>query len=149
MFLSWQQGNFYRDMSRGVKNMGMYTQLVLHINLKEDTPEDVINILKYMMGEIETEHTDSHDLFDCEKWDWFLRSDSYYFSGFTKSEMRFDDISNCWKVNIHCNVKNYNHEIQKFWNWIKPHVDTDDLCGYYRYEENWEPTLLYGSERFY
>lgn len=33
--------------------MGMYTELILGVSLKEDTPNDVIEALKYMIGEVD------------------------------------------------------------------------------------------------
>lgn len=33
--------------------MGMYTELVLGFELKPDTPEPIIKILKFMVGDIE------------------------------------------------------------------------------------------------
>lgn len=134
--------------------MGMYTELVVAFEMYGDTPTDVIKILQYMMGDIpESEIRDielpDHPLFQTARWRFMLRCDSAYFSGKTHSELSYEFGS--WIVNIRCNFKNYDDEIDKFIDWITPYIDridpeTDDgkmFIGYHRYEECSEPTLIY------
>lgn len=129
--------------------MGMYTELVCAFELKKGTPIQVNETLKYMLDysgdDIETP---DHELFETSRWEFMLRSDSYYFTGTTDSSMRKDDITNAYIVNVRCNLKNYDDEIKKFIDWIKPYVRKDymeerEFIGYTRYEEAEEPTLIY------
>lgn len=57
--------------------------------------------------------------------------------------MKFDTISNTWKVNIRANLQNQDSEIEKFIDWLAPHICTFGFIGYTRYEEFYDPTLIY------
>jgi len=130
----------------------MYTELVCAFELKRDTPESVITILTYMCEGKGKELREfmtlpNHELFKTARWEYMLNSDSYYFDGRTNSIIRYDDISRSYFVTIRCNLKNYDSEIQKFIDWIKPYIygagRRDKFIGYYRCEENRDPTLIY------
>lgn len=129
--------------------MGMYTELVCAFELKKDTPEKVIETLKYMLDYSDEDiKTPDHELFKTHRWEFMLRSDSYYFTGTTDSSMRKDDIADSYIVNVRCNLKNYDDEIEKFLDWIKPYISKDymeerEFIGYSRYEEAERPTLIY------
>lgn len=126
--------------------MGMYTELVMAIELKQDISKDVMDVLWYMLGDSEDEDNlriPPHDLFKTDRWNFMLRSDSYYFDGVTDSKMRKDFINGFFTLNIRCNLKNYDDEIEKFVDWIRPYSNTTGFVGYKRYEENDEPTLIY------
>lgn len=128
--------------------MGMYTELRFAAKLKEDTPEEVINILRYMVEEGEglTHPIPDHPLFHTSRWSWMLRSDSYYFSATTHSSFVQDYRS--WYLTVQCNLKNYDREIEKFVSWIMPYVadPPGTYLGHSRYEEVDEPTLIYRAE---
>ena len=129
--------------------MGMYTELNINVELKDDTPKEVIEILKYMLDNNLTKpELLSHDLFYTDRWEHMLKGDSYYFDADTHSTLRYGEICESWYLNIQCNLKNYDNEIDKFINFITPYVDTDGFWGYKRYEEDDDPTLIYdGSFR--
>lgn len=127
--------------------MGMYTELVVGIQLKQDAPEDVVETLKYMAGDIEYLATvPIHSLFQTSRWKHMFRSSSYYFDGDTRSTMRYDDISKAYHLTIRCDLKNYDSEIEEFLDWIAPYSCTEGFVGYYRYEEAENPTLVYFDE---
>lgn len=126
--------------------MGMYTELHYNTELKADVPEGVINILRYMLGEVEDKpETPDHELFGTTRWEFMLRCDSYYFDADTHSTIRFDDISNSHYLCIRCNLKNYSDEISLFCNWIRPYINKQegDFLGFSRYEESEVPELIY------
>ena len=129
--------------------MGMYTELNIGVNLVPDTPENIINILNYMLScsndVIEPETTD-HPLFSTERWSYMLVCDSYYFDGRTDSSMVRDDISGEYELNVRCNVKNYNDEIELFLDFIQPYLETNGFLGYTRYEEFDDPILIYNEK---
>lgn len=129
--------------------MGMYTELVLAVELKKDTPESVINILNYMVEyDDETPETENHKLFsDTTRWEFMLRSDSYYFDGITNTILKYDDISKSYYLTVRCNLKNYSDEIELFVEWVSKYVQKDkdvpQFVGYKRYETDNEPELIY------
>ena len=126
--------------------MGMYTELNFNSELKENTPQDIIDILKYMVGDLAQQPivNDTVGLFDDTRWAVMLQTDSYYFDADTHSTLRYDDISLTYYLCIQCNLKNYNSEIEEFIIWIKPYLNKQegDFLGHYRYEEE-KPTLIY------
>jgi hypothetical protein len=132
--------------------MGMYTELVFGGELKSDTPENVINILKYLIDDetIETFKLPDHPFFECDRWTHIAISSSYYFGGQCLSGIKYDGIANAYRISIRANLKNYDNEIDKFVDWIKPYMDkgagANNLLGYSIYEESSVPTLYYLQE---
>lgn len=130
--------------------MGMYTQLVMGVNVKGDAPKEVIEVLEYMlnheMGEQPKVELPSHPLFQSGRWRYMLMCDSYYFDGQTVSKMDWDEIGKEWNLSIRCNLKNYDNEIENFCDWINPYISTEGFIGYKQYEEADDPTLIYRNE---
>tara|TARA_R110002020_G_scaffold475163_1_gene708927 strand:+ start:26 stop:412 length:387 start_codon:yes stop_codon:yes gene_type:complete len=126
--------------------MGMYTELIFGADLKKDTPKEVIEALKYMMGETE-EKPISFPLPDgrCE---WLFRGSSYYF-GVNKavSEMYKDNITDSYVLSTRSSIKNYANEIETFLDWIKPYIESGsgyrDMYAIVTYEEDETPKIYY------
>lgn len=131
--------------------MGMYTELDFNSRLRKDIAVGVLDTLGYMLGEREDEPTElpKHPLFETERWRFMLQSDSYYFDADTHSTLRWD-WQDDWYLNIRCNLKNYDSEIEHFIDWIMPHLGEyhieGDFLGFYRYEEDEEPNIIYYKE---
>jgi hypothetical protein len=135
--------------------MGMYTEIVAAFELLADTPQIVLDVLASMCdGRLpEPKELPNHPLFDKtrkSRWQAMLNCDSYYFAGDTHSTLRYDDISETHYLTVRSNLKNYNYEIENFLDWIEPYSvpreereDGTYFVGYWRYEENSEPTLIY------
>lgn len=126
--------------------MGMYTELHYNTALKVDVPNNVLDVLRYMLGETEEKpEIPEHDLFNTTRWPNMLRSDSYYFDGDTHSTLRHDDNTDTHYLCVRCNLKNYDDEIFLFVNWIRPYIDKNpgDFLGFSRYEEAVTPDLIY------
>lgn len=127
--------------------MGMYTALHYAAELKSDVQQEVIDVLNYMLAGDKPQQPSlpDHPLFTTARWEWMLLCDSYYFDADTHSTLRYDDIANSYYLTIQCNLKNYDDEIEKFCDWIKPYIDKEpgDFLGYSRYEEAETPTLIY------
>ena len=129
--------------------MGMYTALHLGVDLKSETPKEVLDILEYMCVDNEQLATmprlPDHPLFQTERWNWMFHCDSYYFDYNTDCSFTHDHITNRHNLSVTCNLKNYDQEIQNFLNWVAPFVvDTYDQCsGYFLYEEEPIPDLIF------
>jgi hypothetical protein len=126
--------------------MGMYTEFHFNSELKKDTPNNVIEILRYMIGSSpKPERLPEHELFFTERWWYMLVSTSTYFDAETISTLKFDNVIGSYFLCIRCNLKNYDQEIQHFIDWIDPYLDKyeGNFLGFYRYEEDEEPTLIY------
>jgi hypothetical protein len=126
--------------------MGMYTELIFGAELKKDTPNQVIEALKYMIGETKEKPSD-FPLPDgrCER---LFQGGSYYFAiNNSATKMWLDDIDEQWHISTRSNIKNYESEIETFLEWIKPYIDSGsggrDLYAITIYEEQDTPSLYY------
>jgi len=122
--------------------MGMYTEIYVNVDLKKDTPDDVIEVLKVMcdMGS-DPEVMDNYPA----RWAYMFNSGSYYTPNTYCHSLTVDDISNQWSLLGKGDIKNYSGDIEKFFEWIIPYVDgcPGDFIGYSRYEEDSQPTLVF------
>lgn len=128
--------------------MGMYTEIYVKATFPKDTPKEVIEVIKYMMGQSETnpESLPDHPLFGDTRWRYMLQCSSYYHVPKSVGEFWHDHISNGWYLVSRSDLKNYDNEIEHFFNWISPYVEKSNektFIGYSLYEENNEPTLYY------
>lgn len=126
--------------------MGMYTELIFGASLKKDTPQTVINALKYMIGETE-EKPSNFPLPDgrCES---LFQYGSYYFAiNEPVKKMWLDEIDKEWHISTRSNLKNYESEIETFLEWIKPYIESGsgnrEMYAIVLYEEFDEPTIYY------
>lgn len=137
---------FYLCM-KGDKTMGMYTELNIGIALEKDTPKEVIDTLRYMLGDIEElEEAPDHPLFRDTRWAVMLGCGSYYFDRQPDSKLYVDELFKkepMYFLNVGCNLKNYDSEIELFLDWIIKYSKTYGFVGYMRYEEFDDPTLIY------
>ena len=127
--------------------MGMYTELFISTRIK-DAP-GVATILKFMLADVGTLETPpNHPLFRTKRWQSMLRMSSHYFVPRAMSLFEYDDICKAWVLISRSDFKNYDDEIAKFINWIRPHLacSAGEMIGYYRYEESHEPTIIYSTE---
>lgn len=124
--------------------MGMYTELNIAVEIENN--ENVIRKLHFMLGTSKEDVEINHPLFGTYRWAWMLQSNSYYFPGQADSKLYRDDLYKddpMYFLNIRCNLKNYDDEINLFLDWLCPYIITEGFLGYTRYEENDNPTLIY------
>jgi|TARA_R110000782_G_scaffold144735_1_gene237574 hypothetical protein len=123
--------------------MGMYTELIFGAELKSDTPIDVINTLKYLVGDIDIP---SNLLYTEDRNP--LMGGSYYFGVNTSvTKMYFDGISDAWVLSSRANIKNYGNEIETFLEWIKPFISQGsgnrEMYAIVIYEDQEIPSIYY------
>lgn len=119
--------------------MGMYTEIFVNTNLKTDTPNEVIDVLKAMCDKDST----AQCLKDKpERWAYLFNNGSYYVASTECGMLTYDKISSKYSLLAKGDIKNYENEIEQFFEFIKPWCD-NEFIGYYRYEESREPTLVY------
>ena len=131
--------------------MGMYTELVFGCSLKKDIPDEVVNILRYLSDNDAYESSlPQHPFFNCSRWRFIGSGSSCYFGGSSHFEFVVDSVMG-YRISLRCNIKNYDDEFQKFIDWIMPYIDygagQKELLGYYIYEEDIEPTLIYQNTK--
>lgn len=126
----------------------MYTELIFGAELKSDTPNIVIESIKYMLGRIE-EKPKHFPLPDgrCES---LFTGSSFYF-GVSSPVCSFwkEEITKNWILSTRSNIKNYFNEIECFLEWIKPYISSGsgskDMYAIVTYEES-EPKIYYLNE---
>lgn len=130
--------------------MGMNTLLKFKTRLTQETPEIVVQALKFMTGQMEKtpRYLPKHNFFRTERWDCMLQMDSEYFEEKTKSELIYDSDYKAVFLNVTCNFKNYNNEISEFIDWIMIYCSEEPgaLLGSYRFEESKEEILIYKKD---
>ncbi len=128
--------------------MGYYTELKFNVKLKQDTPEDVVNILKRVIYERDLGHDKvlfntedvfkpelNHPFFKCERWYMLFLSTNF------DDEMqggRFYEENGRWIIILHTEFKNYDNKIDNFFDWIKPFIvgrKKKQYVGYWRGED--------------
>lgn len=139
--------------------MGMYTEIYINVNLKKETPQSVLDVLKAMCDYNE----DAQCLKDHpSRWLYLFGDCSYYTPRTECAKLTYDDISKQWSLLGKGDIKNYGGEIEEFFEWICPWIDFEEdpeedrdpeceyqtkmFVGYHRYEEDVEPTLVYKSK---
>jgi hypothetical protein len=122
--------------------MGMYTELVIVTQIKDD-PE-VVKVIKHLIGEEECETLPEHPFFQCPRFDLIMICNSHYFIPLSAQRFVYNVISKTWSLITRADFKNYNDEIALFCDWIDPYLDcsTGEMFGYSRYEEDEDPIIL-------
>jgi len=127
--------------------MGMYTELVLGCSIKNN-PE-IITAIHWLLDNSKNKTNCPSILPQGGRIDWmFNSSGSCYFGGPSGiHHFKYDTISDCYRFSARFNIKNYDEEIQKFLEWLRPFIDQGSGSrGWYAavtYEEADEPTLFY------
>lgn len=124
--------------------MGMYTKLSVDIRFRENLPEEVVSALNFMSGNKDyvSQALPEHDLFKTPRWDFMLLCSSYYHTPFSLTKFHKDEISQSYYLTSSSDFKNYNGEINLFFDFIAPYVQ-EGFVGYSQYEEAEHPTLHY------
>ena len=129
--------------------MGMYTELVVNVNLNaESLSEDIKSLLRYMTSGGSTRDYEGplpdHELFEEHtRWPWMLRCSSYYHPGVSYAFFEKDPYSPIYTLSVRSSFKNYANEVELFLDWLNPFIEGEpgDFIGYSRYEETEQPTL--------
>lgn len=133
----------------------MYTELIFGATLKENTPTYVTQALDSVINDrtnidLPDEVKQFSDEYSLSKLIW---CSSYYFgSHVNKPSCVFDKTAERWCISFRANCKNYQGEIEKFIEFIKPYVEygsgPTNIFAIVQYEESDYPTL-YGTEDKY
>ena len=125
--------------------MGMYTEFYVCARVL-NKPEIVASLQTMLSGAPSDSVSETHSLFSTPRWRWLFSCSSYYFVPRSTHLFDYDDIGKYWVLIVRSDLKNYDGEIEKFFDWIRPHLEADEnvMIGYSRYEKSREPTIYYG-----
>ena len=131
--------------------MGMYTELIFGARLKEDTPKEVIDTLKYMTGHLKEKEKPKKLAFQTDR--NVLCGSSFYFGvHHSESNFYYSDMTDAWTLSSRTNIKNQDGDIEKFLDWIKPYIDRGSGCremyAITIAESEDEPTIYYLEEPY-
>lgn len=122
--------------------MGMYTEIFVNVDLRTDTPPDIIATLKAMCAK----DADSPLLKDKpSRWSYLFSDGSCYTPKTECRKLTYSDTGKHWSLIAKGDIKNYEDEIETFFEWLMPHIDGEagEFIGYSRHEENLTPELFY------
>jgi hypothetical protein len=121
--------------------MGMYTEMFVNIDLATNTPQNVIDVIQAMC----------ENKFDAEclrdkpsRWSIMFNNGSYYSPLTECGKLTYDYIAKHYSLIAKGDIKNYESEIELFFEFIAPWSDTE-FMGYSLYEESDTPTLMFKS----
>lgn len=129
--------------------MGMYTKLKVEIELDHSKKDfhKVVEVLCFMLytsgrDTVKPESVNhfNHPLFETSRWDWMFRCSSFYFDEHEPSYLRNHTLY------VDFDIKNYDNEIQKFLDWIRPYSSSVGDVGVYQYEEDEQETRVIFTE---
>jgi len=120
--------------------MGMYTEINLRIRLKEDVPENVISTINDMVNGNSLSNAPEHPFFKTPRCGSVMLSSSFYHVPFATMCLRKKSPSTTWYLFGRSDLKNYNDEIELFFDWIYPYC-REGMLGYSLYEEEVYPDV--------
>jgi hypothetical protein len=128
--------------------MGMYTRLTFWADFTEDSP--AVPVIQSLMEP--WKHGGSfpdHPFFGLPHAQSVLTCSSYYHRT-GETQFVYDDIAHRWWLNADSSLKNYADEIRQFLSWVAPYdVGDSGFRGFYIYEEDENPTLIYRADGMY
>jgi hypothetical protein len=121
--------------------MGMYTEIYVNADLKKSTPQEVIDVLSAMCDK-------NHEA-EClsgkpSRWAYLFNNGSYHLPLTECGKLTNDSIVGQYSLLAKGDIKNHDSDIEEFFDFIKPWCE-GEFIGYYRYEEDREPTLVYAD----
>lgn len=121
--------------------MGMYTELVLKVDLVDNLPSNVIETLSFLFngGEYEPPYLPDHPFFSKERWKRIGSCSSYGHVPWSSSKYAEGHIFS------RSDIRNYDGEIQSFLDWLAPYLCEGmySCIGWVWYEEEQAPTLIF------
>lgn len=108
--------------------MGMYTEIVVSTRLKS-LPPLVFDALNAMCGkgsldeDQEKRLAEQHALFKAPRWRALFTCSSYYFVPKAMCLLEFEEIGKSWCLIVRADLKNYDNEIELFFDFIRPFLE--------------------------
>jgi hypothetical protein len=123
--------------------MGMYTEIFFRADIKHDADPEVLALLgRWVNGrpdshDIPRANLPEHEFFDCPRWENLASNGDAYFPHAYGSRFSKKDWGKGYSLALHCTLKNYHSEIEKFFDWINPYVDAleGEFIGHSLYED--------------
>lgn len=124
----------------------MYQELYLNAKLLSNMPENILNILQLMTGDMSIENlsitTDA--LFKTDNWQYMLQSESSRFDLAARSTIDYSPVDDCYFLRVSCSLNNNDKQIEKFLGFINSYLDKKpgQFLGYIRHEDSDNPFIV-------
>src|ERR1035437_2413373 len=136
----YQSNNGHSQLLKGAPCMGSYTTFRFDATLRKDTPQELLDFIKYRLTpskenqeefnmDIVPEGICEHPFFKCYRWSWVLTWHNCNANGFKaccKEELEG------LRIHIDTSLKNYCDSIEWFLLWIAPMVNLEFPCTIFR-----------------
>lgn len=132
--------------------MGDFAELNIRFRLKFDTPDEIIETLRYMALSSKVPVTlPKHDLFNTRKWDSMLGAYNDPSGAPVKvSILEKDKSDESWFILVRSVYKDRG-EAKLFFNWVYPYIDagsdSPDFIGFIKYDNVENPYLIYYTDQ--
>jgi len=124
--------------------MGMYTEIFF----RAEVDEYAFNIIRSAIDEGRLPADDGHPFFTKPRAEMVFTGGGAYFPGARHSIAEHEGYHQAYYVSFRADLKNYDGEIEAFFDWVTPHVAEHHrgFIGYSLYEEFETPTLYYATD---
>ena len=103
--------------------MGMYTELILGCELKEETPKEIIEAIKDLLGNDQGKVEKAKNQIGLTRNP--IVGASYYFGvSSSQSYFKVEPYANAYVLSTRSNIKNYSGDIETFLEWLEPHIES-------------------------
>lgn len=129
--------------------MGHYTRIKLDVEVSAAAPADVVDLLRWLTTRREAPHPalPDHPFFQCKHWQSLGFGSASYWDKQPPPPVLSAAAEGGWRFSFECALRNYDSEIEKFLDWIGPHLasPSGDVIGETETEDQrfgGRPTLL-------
>lgn len=142
--------------------MGMYTEIMVRAEVSRSAPLIVVEMLRALFNRDREPHdvlSDAllhparqpyldHPFFRCPRWALVGGCSSYYHMPATAGRMWMDEQTGTWYIFHRSDLKNYDDEIARFFDWSRPYLRpcTGTCIGWSWYETEQAPTLIHHAD---
>ena len=130
--------------------MGYYTEVYINVDLKPNTPDSVLCVLKAMCGLVDDKEAAELLKDYPPNWRYLFYNGSYYTPNTSCRLLTQDPTYKYWSLLGKGDIKNYGREIEQFFDWIDLYVDNGyggRFIGYIRGEDSDSPSLVFKKEQ--
>ncbi|PFJ22605.1 hypothetical protein [Bacillus cereus] len=127
--------------------MADFTELHFRVKLKKNIPNDVLNIIRYMIDNLDKPISlPKHDFFATSRWSSMLSANSDN-GRMVKKCTSFENNDSAWHLSV-TSLFRETGEIKLFFEWLYEYIDEQWLSflGYINYDTRDHPVLIYYSD---
>ena len=106
--------------------MGDYTQFFIAVNLKKDTPSEILSNLDQIVIDSDYDGKEYPLVNLSGRFSIIGKCSSAYHPDILVSVLKKESYTNYYTLLIHSQIKNYDSDYEKFINWLRPYFEARD-----------------------